>query len=59
MRNCYMEDCFAYKSNKTCTCLSTMVCANSICNFYKSKSEIDVNEIESAIKNYSGSKNTQ
>lgn len=48
------ENCFAYDKNKNeCRALSELVCGcKEKCSFYKHHSDVDLVEIERAIRNY-------
>ena len=51
------EDCFAINHNLTdCRCLSKLYCKNCDCNFYKSKDELDWQNIEYEIRMYDNRK---
>lgn len=48
--------CFAFHQAKNgCTALRELVCAcEGKCSFYEHKDNVDINEIERSIRNYSG-----
>ena len=49
------RDCFAFKEkggHQGCRALKDLYCKNEECRFYKSKSEVDIEEIEKSIKEY-------
>lgn len=50
------KECFAYRENrghKSCSALDKLYCESEICNFYKNKDEINIDEIKMSIKKYS------
>ena len=47
------DDCFAISDDmKSCKCLSKLYCKKEHCNFYKSKKEINVRNIEDSVRVY-------
>ena len=47
------DDCFAISEDmKSCKCLSKLYCKKEHCNFYKSKKEINVRNIEDSVRVY-------
>lgn len=50
------KDCFAYvekKGHQGCRALKELYCKDRKCRFYKRKYEVDSEEIENSIKEYS------
>lgn len=45
-------DCFAY-NNGNCTCLTELVCSKKKCSFYKKLDEVDIDNINKSIIDYS------
>lgn len=51
------KDCFAYivkNGHAGCKALKELYCKNEKCNFYKKRSQINMNQIEEDIKKYAG-----
>ena len=48
------KDCFAYpkEGNTEGYCLNKLYCKNEKCNFYQSKEEISISQLESAVRMY-------
>lgn len=50
------RDCFAYterNGHRGCKSLKDLYCKNEECKFYKRKCEVNLDEIEKSIKEYS------
>lgn len=51
------KDCFAFietNAHQECKALKELYCKNEKCNFYKKRSQVNINQIEEDIKKYAG-----